>query len=150
MLTETTSQLNFHSSYSHYFEDADAMNVTSMYGNIQAGSSGDQGNGFQLNFIISCKDSSACVDTLAVTDAAPLTDTFTPTTRLCPLFFTSPLTANYLESKETKRNPGRRDNSWCQPNQPFEFFETAGHTLLHEMTHLDQLGSKCGWDNIEQ
>ena len=132
--------MTFRSSYSHYFEEVDAMNVTSMYGNIQAGSSGDQGNGFQLKFIISCKDSSACADSLAVTDAAPLTDTFTPTIRLCPLFFTSPRTANDLESKETKRNPGRRDDSWCQPNQPFEFFETAGHTFLHEMTHLDQLG----------
>ena len=100
------------------------MNVSSMYGNIQAGSSGDQGNGFQLKFIISCEDA----DSLAVTDAAPLNDTFTPTIRLCALFFTSPSTINDLASKDTTRNPGRRDNSWCLPNQPFEFFETAGHT----------------------
>ena len=113
-----------------------------MNGNIQAGSSDDRGNAFQLNFIVSCKDSLACVDSLAVTDAAPLTDTFTPTIRLCPTFFTSPRTTKNLDSKGTKRNPSRRDNSWCQPNQPFEFFETAGHTFLHEMTHLDQLG---GW-----
>ena len=113
-----------------------------MFGHIQAGSSGDSGNGFQLNFIISCKETDACKDALAVTDAAPLTDSFTPILRLCPLFFKDPRTENFLESKSTKRNPGRRDNSWCQPGQPFSFFETAGHTFLHEMTHLDQLGSQ--------
>ena len=113
-----------------------------MFGSIQAGSSGDSGNAFQLKFIISCKETDACKDALAVTDAAPLTDSFTPTLRLCPLFFTDDRTKNFLDSKTTKRDPGRRDNSWCQPNQPFSFFETAGHTFLHEMTHLDQLGGQ--------
>lgn len=113
-----------------------------MFGNIQAGSSGDSGNAFQLNFIVSCKETDACKDALAVTDAAPITESFTPILRLCPLFFTDPRTANFLTSKDLIRNPGRRDNSWCQPGQPFSFFETAGHTFLHEMTHLDQLGSQ--------
>ena len=116
------------------------MNVTNMFGNIQAGSSQDGGNGFQLKFIISCEETDECDKSFAVTDVAPITDSFTPTIRLCPLFFTSPMTANSLGSKEVQRNPGRRDNSWCQPNEPFTFFETAGHTFLHEMTHLDQLG----------
>ena len=113
-----------------------------MFGSIQAGSSGDSGNAFQLQFIISCKETDDCKKSLAVTDSAPQTDSFTPTLRLCPLFFTDPRTKNTLSSKTLKRNPGRRDNSWCQPNQPFSFFETAGTTFLHEMTHLDQLGSQ--------
>ncbi len=112
-----------------------------MFGNIQSGSSGDHGNAFQLNFIISCKETDACANSLAVTDAKPATKSFTPIIRLCPLFFTDTRTAKFLENKTTNRNPGRRDNSWCQPNQPFKEFETAGHTFLHEMTHLDQLGS---------
>lgn len=49
-----------------------------MFGKIQAGSSDDSGTGFQLKFIISCKETSACKDALAVTDAAPITDSFTP------------------------------------------------------------------------
>ena len=127
--------------FSHYFEDVDSTNVTNMFGNIQAGSSQDRGNGFQLKVIISCAGTTNnCDRSFAVTDVAPITDSFTPTIRLCPLFFTSPETANFLGSREAKRNPTRRDNSWCQPSQPFIFFETAGHTLLHEMTHLDQLG----------
>lgn len=113
-----------------------------MFGKIQAGSSDDSGTGFQLKFIISCKETSACKDALAVTDAAPITDSFTPIIRLCPLFFSSERTKNNLDSKELKRDPDRKDNSWCQPGQKFDFFETAGHTFLHEMTHLDQLGSQ--------
>lgn len=118
------------------------MIVTNMFGNVQAGSSGDSGDGFQLTFIISCKETDNCADSFAVTDTDPVTNTLTPIIRLCPLFFTDPTTANNVDSKQVKRNPGRRDNSWCQPNQPFSFFETAGHTFLHEMTHLDQLGSQ--------
>ena len=116
------------------------MNVTNMFGNIQAGSSQDRGNGFQLKFIISCLETDNCPGSLAVTDSDPVTDNFTPTIRLCPLFFTDPRTINNLGSKSEKRNPSRRDDSWCKPHQPFSFFETAGHTFLHEMTHLDQLG----------
>lgn len=115
-----------------------------MYSGIQAGSSGDSGNAFQLKFIITCKATADCGDSLALTDAKPNTDSFTAKIRLCPKFFTDPRTANFLTSKTLKRNPGRRDNSWCQPGQPFSFFETASHTFLHEMTHLDQLGVQAG------
>lgn len=114
-----------------------------MFDKIQAGSSDDSGTGFQLKFIVSCKETSDCKDALAVTDAAPISDSFTPTIRLCPLFFSSERTKNNLDSKELKRDPGRKDNSWCKPGQKFDFFETAGHTFLHEMTHLDQLGRQC-------
>lgn len=115
-----------------------------MYRGIQAGSSGDSGNAFQLKLIITCKATDECGDSLALTDAKPNTDSFTAKIRLCPKFFTDDRTKNFLDSKGTKRNPGRRDNSWCQPGQPFSFFETAGHTFLHEMTHLNQLGVEAG------
>lgn len=141
-IPESSSQLIIDSSYSHYFETADATQVSSMFSSIQSGSSGDSGNAFQLNFIISCKETDACKDSLAVTDSAPATNTFTPTIRLCPNFFTDIRTTTFLESHTLKRNPGRRDDSWCQPGQPFSFFETGGHTFLHEMTHLDQLGGQ--------
>lgn len=67
-----------------------------------------------------------------------------PTIRLCPLFFDpkSPHTKKDLGSKEFKKNPGRRGNSWCQPGSKFADIETAGNALLHEMTHLDEVGSK--------
>lgn len=115
-----------------------------MYSGIQAGSSGDSGNAFQLKFIITCKETDDCGESLALTDAIPNKDDFTAKIRLCPKFFTDDRTKNFLTSKEFKRDPKRRDNSWCQPNQPFLFFETASHTFLHEMTHLDQLGVEAG------
>ena len=109
---------------------------------IYDGSSDDGGNALQLKFTISCKESDACADNaLAATDAAPLTDDFTATIRLCPQFFRDDRTANILTSK-TYDAPERRVNTWCQPGQPFKFFETAAHTFLHEMTHLDQLGGQ--------
>lgn len=141
-IPESSSQLTIDSSYSHYFETADSTQVSSMFSNIQAGSSGDHGNAFQLKFIISCKETDACTDALAVTDSAPITDTFTPIIRLCPDFFTDIRTTTFLGDRTLKRDPGRRENSWCQPGKPFSFFETGGHTFLHEMTHLDQLGGQ--------
>ncbi|KAM0794074.1 hypothetical protein BDR22DRAFT_877048 [Usnea florida] len=130
--------------YTHYFEYADFATVTNMFGNIQSGSSEDSGNAFQLDFIISCKSTDLCANSLAIADVEPISDSFTPTIRLCPQFFTSPRTALFLNDKTTKRDPKRKDPSWCQPGQPFSFFETAGHTFLHEMTHLDQLGKVAG------
>jgi len=50
--------------------------------------------------------------------------------------------AKQSEFQSDQKHPRRKDNSWGKPGQPFSFFETAGHTILHEMTHLDQLGSK--------
>ena len=90
------------SSYSHYFEGTDSANVTSMLGNIQEGSSGDQGNGFQLKFIISCENTANCDGSLAVTDAAPITDSFTPIIRLCPLFL--PLLGQPISCRAKKSN----------------------------------------------
>lgn len=97
-----------------------------------------------FTYVVSCLETPDCAGSLALTDSNPSTDTFTPTIRLCPKFFESdtPETMNDLGSKDIIRNPGRRDNSWCQPGKAFSFFETAGHTFLHEMTHLDQLGSQ--------
>lgn len=97
-----------------------------------------------FTFVVSCLDTTDCEGSLALTDSNPPTDTFTPTIRLCRKFFLSdtPETMNNLDSKDFIRNPSRRDNSWCQPGKAFSFFETAGHTILHEMTHLDQLGSQ--------
>lgn len=131
-------------SFKHYFEAADGGTTDKMYGGIQAGSSDDSGNGFQLKFIITCKETDDCKDSFALTDAKPNKDDFTAKIRLCPKFFSDKRTENFLTSKSFKRNPKRNENSWCQPGEPFEFFETASHTFLHEMTHLNQMGVEAG------
>lgn len=79
---------------------------------------------------------------LAITDAAPqLNDGSYREIKICPLFFTASVTKNRLDSKSYDKDA---DNSWCKSGQPFKDFETGGHTLLHEMTHLDALGKAAG------
>jgi len=119
--------------------------VTTMMDEVHLNNQPSTNPSTSYTFIVSCKETKDCADgTLAVSDSRPPSADFTPIIRLCPAFFdpNTPQTKNDLSSKEIKRDPGRRDSSWCQPDQPFSFFETAGHTIFHEMTHLDQLGRK--------
>lgn len=79
---------------------------------------------------------------LAITDSAPqLDDGSYREMKICPLFFTAANTKNNLDSK---KYDGDKRGSWCQKGQHFKDFETAGHTLLHEMTHLDALAKAAG------
>lgn len=81
---------------------------------------------------------------LASTDSTPRSSPDVPQMLICPPFFEFPETANNLNSKDIIQNPSRRDNSWCGPLPKFSDFETAGHTLLHELTHLDAVGAAAG------
>lgn len=83
-------------------------------------------------------------NSLAITDSTPRTLPAVAQILVCPLFFTATETKSTLDSKNYKVNPGRKDNSWCKPGQKFKDFETGGHTLLHEMTHLNALGTAAG------
>ena len=133
-----------HDRFKHYFEPDDyTRHVRTMFDLIQQNN--DPTNP-PYQFIVTCKDAPVCGGkdgSLAVTDALPRSKTFMPRIRLCPKFFNpNTLETKYdLGSRDFKKNPGRRDNSWCQPGKPFSFFETAGHTILHEMTHLDEIAS---------
>ena len=116
----------FYYRHSHYFEDADSMNVTNMFGNIQADSSQDRGNAILLNLMISCLEMDSCPGSLAVTDSDPVTDGFTPTIRLCPLFFTNPATLavsqrNVIQVAGTTAGANRISHftSWKLLSTPF-------------------------------
>lgn len=61
--------------------------------------------------------------------------------KICPLFFTADETTRNLASR---KYDGDKRGSWCQKDQKFSDFETGGHTLLHEMTHLDAIGKSAG------
>jgi hypothetical protein len=78
---------------------------------------------------------------LAITDAAPQDGDTLREMKICPLFFTYAGTKNTLNSKTFD---GDKDGSWCKSGQKFEDFETGGHTLLHEMTHLDAVAKAAG------
>jgi hypothetical protein len=61
--------------------------------------------------------------------------------KICPYFFTNPSSKQTLASKTFD---GDKDGSWCKSGQVFRDFETGGHTLLHEMTHLDAVAKAAG------
>ncbi|KAK8130590.1 hypothetical protein PG999_002970 [Apiospora kogelbergensis] len=61
---------------------------------------------------------------------------------LCDDFFkasTKP-TKQDLSSKKL----GTRRGQWCQPGEDYPFFEVAGVTMLHELTHLHTVGNRAG------
>lgn len=78
---------------------------------------------------------------LAVTDSAPQDGDMLREMKICPLFFAANATRFNLQSKIYQ---GEMIGSWCRPEYRFKDFETAGHTLLHEMTHLDALAKAAG------
>ena len=129
--------------FKHYFEPGDyTSHVRTMFDLIRQINNPNP----PYQFIVTCKETPICGGkrgSLAVTDALPRSNDFIPRIRLCPRFFdpNSPETRYNLASRDFKKNPSRRDNSWCQPGKSFPFFETAGHTILHELTHLDEIGS---------
>ncbi|KAF2124320.1 hypothetical protein P153DRAFT_252041, partial [Dothidotthia symphoricarpi CBS 119687] len=82
---------------------------------------------------------------LAITDAVPQDGDTLREMLVCPLFFdpNSKWTKNDLQSRKFIA-PKRKANSWCAPGEKFGFFEVAGLTLLHEMTHFDVIGKAAG------
>ena len=96
-------------------------------------------------FSVRCATSNDAVcksgTSLASTDAKPQDGNKAREMTICPLFFRSDQTRNNLDSK---KYDGNKRGSWCQLGQHFKDFETGGHTLLHEMTHLDALAKAAG------
>ena len=148
-------------SFRNYFQDVeDDTGVEEMYTAIGVQASAPESiNGEpepkvtlnQFKVHVTCQDPDKLsqqkgTSSLAITDVSPVTDDFTPSVLFCPAFFDpkEPRTQNNLNSKTYKKNPGRRDPpSWCMPNEKFKFFEVAGHTVLHELTHLNEAGARA-------
>jgi hypothetical protein len=61
---------------------------------------------------------------------------------LCDLFFNKN-TVQTKQDLDTKKFETRR-GGWCQTGEKFPFFEVAGLTLFHEMTHMHEVGQKAG------
>ncbi|KAI4265172.1 MAG: hypothetical protein L6R38_009609, partial [Xanthoria sp. 2 TBL-2021] len=134
--------------FQHYFREEDFDNSRSLYGMIT--SNNDPTNA-PFSFSVRCgtNDDEECkapkggkAQTVAVTDSQP--DSGEGEGRremkICPLFFTADQTTRSLNSKEYNDKRG----GWCVTGQKFGDFETGGHTLLHEMTHLDAIGKAAG------
>ena len=128
--------------FSHYFDSPDFERVQSMLQTItQDNNPADDVVGY--SFRVKCgsnQDKGNCgASVLAATNPRPGD---AGQMVLCDRFFSqyTDQTKNDLGSKQyiTKRG------GWCQDGEKFPFFEVAGLTILHEMTHLDIVGSKAG------
>lgn len=66
----------------------------------------------------------------------------------CKPFFTSASTRFVLYNPENDDNtpPFRplTSSGWCNTKNIANFYATIGHTILHELTHLDTLGQQAG------
>lgn len=129
-----------YNSYTHYLREEDSDNALKLWSAVA--SNNDPTNppySFSVRCAASCTGDES--SSLAITDSAPQDGSTLREMKLCPLFFTAAETANNLSSKAYN---GDKRGSWCQTGQKFSDFETAGHTILHEMTHLDALGAAAG------
>ena len=61
---------------------------------------------------------------------------------LCDRFFNANTQQTKQDLQTKKLGPGRGE--WCQTGEEFPFFEIAGLTLFHEMTHLHDVGLRAG------
>lgn len=61
---------------------------------------------------------------------------------LCCRFFSSSTAIN-KQDLASKKYETRR-GGWCQTGENLPFFEVAGLTMFHEMTHLDTVGHRAG------
>lgn len=115
-------------------------------------------NNAPYQFTVNCDaaDSDICKSgtTVAFTEAEPQADDITPRVmHICPLFFSknSKETVNDLGSRQFGP-PAKRGQpeTWCQGGNNFAWYEVAGHTLLHEMTHFDALGKYAGPPEVQE
>ncbi|KAI9752549.1 MAG: hypothetical protein M4579_005586 [Chaenotheca gracillima] len=129
------------SAFKHYLRDEDRDQAKSLWSAVA--SNNDPTNP-SYTFSVRCAragDKGCGTKSLANTDPRPQDGDTVREMKICPVFFTADETKNSLDSR---KYDGDKRGSWCQLGQHFKDFETAGHTLLHEMTHLDALGASAG------
>ncbi|MCJ1425284.1 hypothetical protein MMC29_003172 [Sticta canariensis] len=128
--------------FKHYFKDDELDKFKLAMSTIQQNN--DPTNA-PYNFIINCdptgevlKDCKNGEGSYAITDpTVPQDDNDHKSIWLCPLFFTGDQTKNDLPNTED----ADKLKAWCD-QKDYTFFTTAGHTLLHEITHLDAMAKK--------
>jgi len=142
--------------FTHYFGgDLPDKQLTHFQNMMKAIASSD--NHYAINF--ECKNVPTCGDdSNMVTTSDPGSATDVKLIQVCSKFWTGAST-KFLLYDPTKTSPSLpyRNNDasgWCgkkklndDPNvssQRHQFFATAGHTVLHELTHLDALAQVAG------
>ncbi|MCJ1467193.1 hypothetical protein MMC07_005816 [Pseudocyphellaria aurata] len=123
--------------FKHYFKDDELDTFKTA---MSAISENNDPTNAPYNFIVNCDPTGDVADSCdedggsyAITDSTvPANDNDYKSIWLCPLFFTGDDTKNNLPNTED----ADQLQAWCN-QKDYTFFPTAGHTLLHEVTHLD-------------
>ncbi|KAI1172026.1 hypothetical protein F4777DRAFT_23139 [Nemania sp. FL0916] len=129
--------------FSHYFGDGDKDTAKQMLQAIYNDRIPDDGNhsgeGYTIKVKCGSDQDDACgTSVLAATSPKPGDTTMV----FCDRFFKA-------DTKETKQDldskgKGDKRGQWCQSGEQFPFFEVAGLTVFHEMTHLHVVGQQAG------
>ena len=144
--------------FTHYFGGEKADVQLTHFQNMMKGIASTTNN-YAIQF--SCGNAKPCKKgSIMVTDATPGSATDVKTIEVCNDFWTSSST-NYLlyDSGKTSPSPPYRNNDdkgWCAKKtedkeanvskEKDDWFTTAGHSVLHELTHLDSLAKVAGLD----
>lgn len=104
-----------------------------------------------------CKDRPSCTDqSVLVTNAEAGGANDAKTIEVCDAFWTAASTKYLLYNgqKTEPSPPYRSQDQWCRKStangdsnvsqRTNQFFATAGHSILHELTHLDALAEQAG------
>ncbi|KAF2797951.1 hypothetical protein K505DRAFT_333832 [Melanomma pulvis-pyrius CBS 109.77] len=138
--------------WEHYFrtgdgKDTDYDKARSVWSMVE--SNNDPTNA-PYTFSVRCgkKTDKSCKSgkSVGVTDSKPQDGNTLREMLICPLFFKddSKETTHNLDFRKFEKPKRGQDNSWCAPGNNFIWYEVAGHTLLHEMTHLNAFGEAAG------
>ena len=146
--------------FTHYFggEKADAQ-----LSHFQSMTKGIASSDDHYAIQFECKNLPDCTSqSVFVTDATPGSATDVKIIQVCSSFWTAASTEYLLyDSSNTTPSPPYRNNDlstkgWCRkvaangdPNvsaRVNQWFATAGHSVLHELTHLDSLAQFAGLD----
>ncbi|KAH0555925.1 hypothetical protein GP486_006132 [Trichoglossum hirsutum] len=128
--------------FTHYFKgDPQHANFVAMMRKI-----GDQSDAYTVEF--DCASGKPCgPQSIAVTDATVGEPSTRKTIQICNTYWKSGATRYLLPGTSTSPDPPYRSKQeWCtsKPTGGANYYATAGHSLLHEFTHLDTLGKQAG------
>ncbi|QIW98396.1 hypothetical protein AMS68_003914 [Peltaster fructicola] len=110
-----------------------------------------------FSFQFECRDTPTCssVRSAMVADANVADATTRRTIQVCPRFWTATSSLYLLPREESYAvTPYREHETWCEKTKrgndadlsgrENQWYATAGHTVLHELTHLDALARQAG------
>lgn len=139
------SLIQGNAAFTHYFDQTDLTQAQQMWQTIYNNNiPSTEDGGYTIT--VKCgsdQDRTCSPSTLASTNARPGS---AGQIVLCDRFF---IDWGSLPTQQTQNNLASkpftsRRGGWCQDGENFPFFEIAGLTVLHEMTHLDTIGQVAG------